>query len=257
MWALFYVLVFIFGLCAGSFLNVWVWRTWENISIVQGRSICPYCRHRLIWHDIIPLVSFFLLGGKCRYCKSPISWQYPIVELIMGLLFLFVALWHRGEQTFITLEMICGWLVIFFLFFIFLYDLKYKEILDVATLPLAVMFYLLAIAMDWNTWQSLLLGIVIGGGFFLLQYLISNGKWIGGGDIRLGFLMGAILGWPVIIFALGLAYVLGAIVSLFLIVVKKKKMGDEIAFGTYLVVATFVAMFWGQGIVVWYLSLLR
>jgi len=256
MWTLYYILVFVFGLSAGSFLNVWLWRIRENISIVRGRSICPHCRHQLAWYDNIPLISFFRLGRKCRHCQALISWQYPMVELVMGILFLFVACWHVGEEIFVTPEMISEWVIIFFLVFIFIYDLKYKEILDVATIPLAVIVYLLTIAMGWYTWQNLLLGVVIGGGFFLLQYLISKGKWIGGGDIRLGVLMGAILGYPTIIFALGLAYVLGAVVSLFLIAIKKKTMGEETPFGTYLVAATFVAMFWGEQIVTWYLSLL-
>lgn len=253
----YYSLVFVFGLAAGSFLNVWVWRTWENLNIVVGRSMCPHCRHLLAWYDNIPLLSFLLLRGKCRYCSANISWQYPVVELITGLLALFVAVWHRVEEGFVSPQMVLHWVIVFFLIFIFIYDLKYREILDAATLPLALMVYLISLAMNWLTWDALLLGVIAGGGFFFIQYVVSKGRWIGGGDIRLGILMGAILGWPNVVMAIMLAYIIGSVISLIFIGLKLKTWKDEIPFGTFLTVTTFIVMFWGERIVGWYLGLLK
>ncbi len=258
MWNLYYLLSFVFGLVTGSFLNACLWRTRENLSIVRGRSICPHCRHQLAWFDNIPLFSFFiLLRGKCRYCRAPISWQYPLVELATGLLFLLVAGRYQGNDIFITPEMVRDWLIICFLIFIFVYDLKHQEILDRATLFPAIIFYLFFISMRWESWDNLLLAAVVGGGFFFVQYFISQSKWIGGGDIRLGIFMGVLLGWPKIVLALALAYVVGALASVFLIWTKKSTLKSETPFGTYLVFATFIAMYWGEGIIQWYLGLLK
>lgn len=257
MWNLYYLAAFVFGLIAGSFLNVCIWRARENLSIIRGRSLCPHCRRQLMWHDNIPLLSFILLKGKCRFCAQLISLQYPLVEMAAGLLFLLAAWRYHGNEIFVTPEMVRDWLIICFLIFIFAYDLKYREILDSVTIIPAIIFYLFAVSMHWQNWDDLLLAAVIGGGFFFIQYLVSQGKWIGGGDIRLGVLMGVILGWPKIILALALAYLAGAAVSLILIWFKKSALKSETPFGTYLVIATFVAMYWGDKIIGWYLGLLR
>lgn len=251
------LLTFIFGLAVGSFLNVLVWRVRENLSFVNSRSICTKCRQKILWYDNIPIISFFVLGRRCRFCKEEISWQYPAVEFSVGLLFLFIAACQYGQSNFITLAMLFDWVVVLILAFIFIYDLKYQEILDRTTLIPAVFVYLFQVAVGWQPWWGLLIGAGIGGGFFLLQYILSRGRWIGGGDIRLGVLMGVILGWPNIILALIIAYVLGAFISLTLVGLKRKNLQSETPFGTYLAFATFIAMFWGPQIVSWYLGLLR
>lgn len=257
MLQLYYILCFFFGLSAGSFLNASVWRTRENLTILKGRSMCPHCRQKINWYDNIPLISFVILKGKCRFCKGKISWQYPVVELVMGLVFLITAIYGHGTETFMTPELLRDWGIIYALVFIFVYDLKYQEILDRSTLPFAVGLYLLSLALNWHPWWSMLLGAAIGSGFFLVQFLVSKGKWVGGGDIRLGLFMGVILGWPYIILALMLAYVMGAIASLFLIAFKNKNLKSETAFGTYLSLATLASMFWGKVIVDWYVGLLK
>lgn len=256
---IYYLLSFVFGLLIGSFLNVVLWRTRENLSIVLARSICPECRHQLAWYDNIPLVSFlFLLGGHCRYCQQKISWQYPLVEFVTGILFVLVAWQYHGREIFVTPEMVASWLITSFLIFIFVYDWKYQEILDRVTLLPAVLVYLFAVSMQWHAWYDLLLAGFIGGGFFAVQYIFSKGRWIGGGDIRLGIFMGIILGWPKIILALGLAYVAGAILSLVIISFdKNKSLKSEVPFGTYLAAATFFTMLWGDEILRWYLGLLQ
>jgi len=253
----YYSLFFVSGLLWGSFLNAWIWRTRENLSIFSGRSMCTHCRQKIFWYDNIPVVSFFILKGKCRYCQQPISWHYPIVEFTVAVLFLFFGILDANNQHIFTPETLRDWTIIFYLVFIFTYDLKYKEILYRMTLPLSAVLFMVSIAMNWHTAISMLLGVAIGAGFFLFQYVISSGKWIGGGDILLGTLMGVILGYPNIILALMLSYILGAIIGLLLILLKKKEMKSEVPFGTFLVVGTLITMCWGNQIVGWYIGLLR
>lgn len=250
------ILVFFAGLSFGSFLNALVWRTRQNIKIVQGRSMCPSCHRQLAWWENIPLFSFLAIGGRCLVCKNSISRQYPIVEFSIGVVFVIVALMRGNPVTFITPEMTRDWALVFVLAFIFLYDLNYGEILDSATIPTSILLFAFSWSMGWQIWPDMALGAALGAGFFGLQYVMSKGKWVGGGDIRLGLLMGIILGWPNILFALMLAYILGAIVSLVLVAIKKKEWKSETPFGTYLAVATFMAMLWGDQVVGWYLSLL-
>lgn len=256
--AFYYFLVFVIGASFGSFLNALVWRTRENMKIAGDRSICPHCRHTLRWYENIPILSYFLiLNGKCSKCKIKISKQYPIVEFFVGVAFVLLAIHHSCACFFsFTPELFRDWILAFILAFIFNYDFRYKEILDQYTIVPAFLLFGANVSMNWISWQSMTLGMIIAAGFFFIQYVVSKGKWIGGGDIRFGILMGVILGWKVTIFALVLAYVLGAIFSVFFISLKKKSMGSEVAFGTYLSVATFIAMLWGERIVSWYLSLL-
>ncbi len=254
---LYYLFIFFIGISFGSFLNAWVYRTRENVKITQGRSMCPHCRRRLKWHENIPLFSFFFLKGRCYVCKNNISWEYPMVEFIMGLLFVLAAAINHHKLFTLSPELVRDWIIIFVLAFVFLYDLKFREILDAATIPTAIVLFLFSMAMGWHSWQSMTLGVVVAAGFFLLQYVVSKGRWIGGGDIRLGLLMGVILGWPVILVGLMIAYVVGAITSMMLVALQKRELSGETPFGTYLAFGTVVAMFWGQQIVNWYLLLLK
>jgi len=127
-------------------------------------------------------------------------------------------------------------------------------ILDIVIWPAVVFVFVANIFLGFS-FLNLLIGLVIGGGFFYLQYAISKGKWIGGGDILLGILMGVILGWPMILTALYIAYILGGVVAITLLLMKKKKFGNEIPFGTFLALATFVTMLYGEVIYNWYLNL--
>lgn len=255
MFYLILIFIFLFGLIIGSFLNCFIWRLHAGES-VGGRSYCPKCRKQIAWHDNIPVLSFFILRGKCRNCRQSISWQYPLVELITGVLFVisFVA----SDQTLdyaTLLRVMRDWLVIAVMIIIFIYDLRWYLILDKVTLPAIVFFFILNIFLGFS-WPNMLFSGIIGGGFFLLQFIVSKGKWIGGGDIRMGLLMGVILGWPQIVLALFLAYILGSIVGIGMLLAKQKKWGSEIPFGTFLAIATVITLFWGAGIMDWYLSLI-
>jgi len=248
------VLVFIFGLVFGSFLNALEWRLFEKKSLMT-RSECPKCHKMIKWYDNIPIFSFLFLKGKCRECQAKISWQYPIVELVVGLLFTFVFFYYSILASFSLVSIIRDCLVVFVLTFIFVYDAKHMEVSDAVTLGGSLLFFLFSLFLGAD-WLDMLLGGLIGAGFFLLQFIISKGKWVGGGDIRIGLLMGILLGWKLTILALWIAYVIGGIFSIILVLGKKKGLKTEVAFGTYLTVATFLAMFFGSQILEWYFSLI-
>ena len=252
-------LIFIFGLMIGSFLNVVILRLKNNEKFIRGRSHCPKCKHQLKWYENIPLLSFIFLKAKCKYCKQKISLQYPLVELATGLLFL-LAFLNVSPPLFKGglggLNIFYYFIILSFLIIIFVYDLKYYLILDKISIP-AIIFVLLFKILNFPEFIIYyLLSACVISGFFLLQYLLSKGKWVGGGDIRLGLFMGIILGWPNILVGLLLAYIFGAVAGVMLILLKRRKIRSEIPFGTFLTVGTLVAMFWGTSIINWYMSLL-
>jgi len=145
------------------------------------------------------------------------------------------------------------WFFVAVLMIVFVYDLKWGYILDRVSLPAIIIAFSVNILIGFP-WYNLLLAAAIGSGFFLLQYAISRGKWIGGGDIRMGALMGCILGWPNVVVGLFLSYIVGSIVAVYLLARKKKKMGSTIAMGTFLAIGTAIAMLWGVDILMWYLQ---
>jgi len=255
--------IFIIGVALGSFINALVYRLHHKLNFISARSHCPLCQHNLVWYELIPIVSFIFLRGRCRRCNKKISWQYPIVEIICGTLFLLIYQTQvLSSQTilppnFVEVVYISGFYVLtIFLVIIFLYDLKYYLILDIITFPAMLVAVLWQMIVDFSltNFINILLAATVGGGFFLLQFLVSKGKWIGGGDIRLGALLGFILGWPDILAGLMLAYVIGAIFSLGMVLLKKKRWGAQIPFGTFLTIGAFIALLWGDKIIRWYLG---
>jgi len=250
------IFIFIFGLIIGSFLNCLIYRLHENKSMM-GRSFCPKCKKQIAWYDNIPVISFLFLNGKCRYCKQKISWQYPLVEFITGILFVIAFIIEFSVfQNQNILMLFRSWFIISVMIVIFIYDLKWYLILDIITLPASLFILILNLYIGMN-WQNMLISVIIGIGFFLIQFLISRGKWIGGGDIRLGMLMGLSLGWPMILVAIILAYFIGSIVGILLILFKKKKFGSKIPLGIFLSTATVITLFWGNIILDWYLNILK
>jgi prepilin signal peptidase PulO-like enzyme (type II secretory pathway) len=258
---------FLFGLIIGSFINCVVYRLHANQSFSKGRSHCPKCHSQIAWYDNLPLISYLLLRGHCRSCRQPIAFQYPLVEFISGLLFVLVSLKiypliNLGAVSVFYFFGYCLFSAIFL--FIFIYDLKYYLIPDTVTLPaifLALVFNIILYFFVpsslgfWHYLAGYLLGAIVGGGFFLLQFVISKGKWIGGGDIRLGFLIGLLLGWPYVLVAFSIAYITGALLGIVLIITKKKNMHSAIPFGTFLTASSFVTLLYGSWILEKYLSL--
>jgi len=247
----FYVVIFIFGLIVGSFLNCVIYRLEEGKSFLKGRSFCPHCKHKLIWQDLIPIFSFLILRGKCRYCQKPISLQYPLVELATGIIFLSIVLFNIQYSIFHIL-------IACFLIVIFVYDLKHYLIPDKIIYPaivIALIFnFQFLIVNEFSIFKFSILSALGAAAFFLLIVLISRGKWMGVGDIKLAFLMGLILGFPNILVALFLAFFIGAIMGIGLIATGKKTLKSEVPFGPFLVAGTFLALFWGQDVINWYFN---
>jgi len=260
---MFYLFIFIFGTIIGSFLNVVILRLHNGGNLVKSRSQCPHCRHILMPIDLIPLISFIIQSGKCRYCQTKISWQYPLVELITGLLFVFVTYNIIGtlgfDNLFYSQVIFLVWLrnLIFvsFLVVIFVYDLRWYLILDKITFSAMAVAVILNLILGF-TLINLFVGALIGFGFFALQFFISQGKWIGGGDLRMGALMGLMLGVKALVVALFFSYIIGSIISIFFVIWGKKKMKSQIPFGTFLAVGTIAALLWGETIAGWYLNLM-
>ena len=229
--------------------------------------MCLSCNKQIAWYDNIPILSFIILRGKCRHCDKKISWQYPTVEIITGVLFVAAFLinffaqsglalgWQFSVSKLFTfhflLSTIRDWFIISIMIIIFIYDLRWYLILDVITLPACLIILILNLTLGLN-WQNLLISGIIGGSFFLSQFIISRGKWIGGGDIRLGLLMGLALGWPMILTALYIAYISGSVIGIYLLIFKKKEWSSKIPFGVFLTTATVISLFWGEALVGWY-----
>src|SRR3989339_91065 len=252
-----FIIIFLFflvGLLVGSFLNAAEYRLAHQLSVITNkhngaaRSMCPHC-HKTLWNkDLIPLISYVLLGGMCRFCKTAISIQYPVVELATALMYVSAVLrFGLHAQAFVA--------AVFgtFLLFIFLYDLKHQLILDKISIPAIGIAFPLSWFVFHLSLHSMLIGAFIAGGFFALQYIASKGKWIGGGDIRLGVLMGIMLGWEQTLAALILAYVGGALIAVVLLLQKKVTAQTRIPFGTLLTVATYSCLLYGNTIIEWYI----
>ncbi len=259
---LIYFIALLFGFCCGSFLNCVIYRLEKKKSFIRGRSFCPKCKHILAWYDLIPIFSFLVLQGKCRYCKKKISIQYPLVELATGLLFLLIfngspMLTTYGFQIFKLFYLL---VITCLLEIIFIYDLKHYIIPDKAVYSAILLSLLFVIFNSYVTnYKSIINPLVAGlfaGVFFFLIWLVSRGKWMGFGDVKLAFLMGIFLGFPDILTAVFFASFIGSIVGLILIALKKKKMKSEVPFGPFLVLGTFIGLFWGEKIIHWYLSFL-
>lgn len=247
MTAIFFGTVFLLGLAVGSFCNVVIYRLKAGDSPVRGRSYCPHCKHTLGAKDLVPLLSFVKLRGKCRYCKKPISWQYPLVEAALAILAVLVVARYG-----LSPESLFGLILAAFFTIIFVYDLRYKLILDKVSLPAAAVALLGSLIIGRSP-LMLLLAVTVGGGFFLLQYLLSRGTWIGGGDIRLGAVLGLALGWPLVLVALVMSYLMGAAVTLPLLLSKRRSLTSLIPFGTFLTVAGLVTFLYGNELLNWYL----
>lgn len=247
-----FVFFFIFGLAVGSFLNSVVYRLETKESIIKTRSYCPYCKKTLSWFELIPLMSFILQRGRCRKCHKKISLQYPLVELTTGILFTLCGWYFFPDilhSTFYILVVSC-------LIIIFVYDLKHSIIPNEIVYSGIIVAILYRLFRDLGQFLNPLVAALVAGAFFFLIILISRGKWMGMGDVKLAVFMGLVLGWPKILLALFLAFLVGAFVSIILMILKKKTLKSQIPFGPFLALSTIIAIFWGNVLIDWYLNLL-
>ena len=259
------ILIFIFGLIVGSFLNCVIYRISKEESFLKGRSYCPKCRHKLNFFDLFPVLSFVFLSGRCRYCKELISRQYPLVELATGFLFSFIY-FEFGPVvnlfSFVSLEILFWCAIWSFFIIMFVFDWKHYIIPDEVVYPaiaLSVTWVVYSFLAGMATGTQIFEAVLSAFGaslFFFLMWFFSKGRAMGFGDVKLAFLMGLLLGWGRIILGLFLGFLFGAIIGLILIMLKKKGMKSEIPFGPFLILGTFLSLFFGQSIINWYMSLI-
>jgi len=273
-----YIFLLSLGLFIGSFLNCVIYRIRSKESFLKGRSKCPNCDHILRWHDLIPIISFFILKRKCRYCGEKISFQYPLVELATGVVFLLIFKFRwlvfsflpaglmAQELSFKNLQAFIGvtylLMISCILIVIFVYDLKHYIIPD------KIIFPAILITTGWYGQRLILtpgfidsilnafyagLGVAV---FFGIIFFLSQGEWLGFGDVKLVFFMGFVLGVPNVLVAVFSAVFMGAIIGLGLILFAKKGLRSQIPFGPFLVAGTFIALFWGGFLINWYLNIL-
>lgn len=247
------ILIFFLGLSAGSFLSVLIDRMPKGEDFVRTRSRCPECKERIVWYDNIPLVSYLFLGARCRSCSKPIPLFYPFVEGFMG--FLFVGIYALFVKCSQTSSVFCSWngylesfTLPFFLVFItilagvFIIDFRHQIIPDGLSLSLFAMS-LLALIFAWpdKIYVNLFSGFAAAS-FLLFLHLITRGKGMGLGDVKLVIPLGMILG-PLTIVWISLSFIIGAVVGIFLIVGGKTSFGKHIAFGPFLILAFMLTLF--------------
>jgi leader peptidase (prepilin peptidase)/N-methyltransferase len=262
----------VFGLCLGSFVNALVWRLHEqseeadkkkpnksylkDLSIAKGRSMCPDCHHTLSAKDLIPVLSWVSLRGKCRYCHKPVPVQYPLVELTtMGLFVLSYLYWpvvfsHTQVAVFVL------WLLLLVGFMaLIVYDVKWMLLPDRIVFPLGLIATVMAgivIGASPHAGRALVdivAAVAVGGGIFYVLYQLSQGRWIGGGDVKLGWLLGLVVGSPakalLFIFIAALA---GSAITLPLLASGKMKRTSTIPFGPFLIIGAIITVLFGTSI---------
>lgn len=275
----FNVIIFVLGLCCGSFVNMLVYRTAVEYELIKskgikkkrngnfikrvfyfvkslgGRSFCDSCGRQLKWNENIPVVSWLVQKGKSRCCHRKLSVLYPIVEMMMGIIFLiydlrFMIYEKVGAYGNTPLQIGLSLVIIIFLVFSGVFDAKYMILPDFSTVILTIcaMVFLFVETPDLASLQGKILSAIISFGFLGLLYLITKGKGMGLGDVKLAFFMGLFLGYPKIVVAMYVAFVVGAMFGLILIIFKKAGKKTEIPFGPFLILGTIVAWFWGEQI---------
>lgn len=247
--ALMYILTFLFGIAVGSFMNVCILRIPAHESIVTGPSHCPRCGKKLKWYELIPIFSFLALRGRCSNCKLPISAQYPIIEAVNGILWLLI-FYVLGFSPYAVLA--C--LMVSALFVLSVIDVRTREIpqgINVFILVLAIT----AALIDRQNFTSHIIGFFSISVPLYLILIITRGKGIGGGDIKLMAVCGLFLGWKLVVLAFFIGCLAASIIHLFLMAAKKAD--RSLSFGPYLSAGIFLALLWGNLIIDCYLSLYK
>jgi len=239
---------FMIGASWGSFLNVVAIRRQSRTSFVSGRSRCVRCSSVIAWYDLIPLVSWVALLGRCRSCHKRFSIQYLLVEFFCGVMFVLAA--YSAHTVYGAL---LHFAVISFFTVLFLHDFRSYIVPDAISLPAIVIVGFLNVLAHASL-ERMLIGAAIGAAWFYVQFAVSRGRWVGGGDIRLGALMGVLLGHPHIWLALLISYVGGSIIAGVLIFARKRTFKSRIPFGTILLPAAYVVWIWGDVLWQWYVS---
>ncbi len=250
------ICTFIFGLCIGSFLNVCIFRLPASESIVHPRSRCMNCDNMIAFYDNIPVFSYLWLKGRCRHCGVKIGLRYPTVELLGGLFALATFL-----KFGLTLEALIYFVFVTSLLVVTFIDLDHRIIPDVITLPGIPIFFAASFALPDITYQDSLIGILAGGGsLYLVAWvysLLTKKEGMGGGDIKLLAMMGALLGLKGVIFTIFVASLVGTLSGLAVMLQSRQGMKLAVPFGPFLSLGGIVYIFFGPQLIFWYLNLLR
>lgn len=244
----FYIIVFLYGIIIGSFLNVLIYRVPKKENIVTTRSHCMACGYQLKWYDLVPLFSYLVLGGKCRKCKTKLSVQYPLIEGLNGVLYLVIF-----ARFGLSIEFLLYCLLFSALLALSVIDFRTFEI------PIGFCYFILAlgivrVATDFANWTEYAIGFAAVSLVLTIIYYVSKGTAIGGGDVRLMAATGLLLGWKKNL----LAFLLGCIIGSVIHIVRMKISGEghRLAMGPYLAVGVMIATLWGSEMIGWYLGLL-
>lgn len=250
-----FVISFIFGAIVGSFLNVCIFRIPEGKSIAYPASHCPKCRAPIMWYDNIPVLSYLILTGKCRRCGEPISFRYPVVEFLTGLMSL-AAFVKFGP----TLPYLIYFAFIASLIVITFIDLDHQIIPDVISLPGIPIGFIASFFLPDITYKESLIGILAGGGILYIvaagYELLAKKEGMGGGDVKLLAMIGAFLGWKGVLFTIFSGSLIGTIIGVALMVAQGKDSKYAIPFGPFLSMGALLYLFFGEPVIYWYLGIL-
>lgn len=249
------IAAFIFGLIYGSFLNVVILRWDDWVSILNGRSSCPNCKTNLKWYDLIPIVSFASLAGRCRYCQKPISWQYPAVELASAVLITagFMRFFPTsGDLTMAIIAFVAYVIAIGAILSVLFHDLYEMLVPDLMA------YILLAAAMVVGVylygWQSALGGLLVGVLPVALLVYPSKGTWMGEGDVKIAAALGVLVGYPNAIAFMALAFLIGGLYGVIALLASKVKMRTAVPFAPFMIIAALITFFYGTELISWYLG---
>ncbi len=258
------LLVFCFGATIGSFLNVVIWRLPRGEQVSKGRSQCPDCHNKLGPADLIPFISFIVSKGCCRYCSKRISSRYPVIELITAWLFLISYYLFVPANILDWLLLLQMMFIISVLIVIFVIDLEHYLILDKVVWPATIIILVVNLGMDLSLspgfYYSLTFNSIVGAlsGYtpFYLIWKVSKGKWIGLGDAKLGMFLGAVFGFPHVWLCFLLAFFIGTLVAIPLLLSGRKTLSSKLPLGVFLAIAGILNLWFGEAMWTWYLRLI-
>lgn len=250
------ILSVLFGLALGSFMNVCIFRIPLKRSILSPASSCPHCNEKISFYDNIPLISYLILLGKCRHCRHPISWQYPAVEALTGLLSLaFFIRYGLSYQYFLLLLFAATLITISFI------DLRHKIIPDVLSVPGIIIGWATSFILPGISWLDSLIGLIGGGGSLFLVGLIyerlTGRQGMGGGDVKLLAMIGAWMGWRPLPLVVLISSLTGAVAGFAFLLLAGKGFRVRIPFGPFLSLGALLYLFFGPELTRWYFSLLQ
>ena len=250
------ILSFIVGICIGSFLNVCIYRLPMSKSLIHPGSMCPSCENPIHFYDNIPIISYLWLRGKCRFCSTPISIRYPLVEAMSGLLCLGVFLkFGPTTQAVIYFAFIATLLAITFI------DIDHRIIPDIISLPGIPIFFLASLALPTLTYLDSLLGILAGGGILYLvafaYSLLTKKEGMGGGDIKLLAMIGALIGWKGVFFTIFVSSAVGTISGMVIMLMTRQSMKLAVPFGPFLAIGAITYIFFGSQLLAFYFNMFR